>query len=81
MRALTLKPARNQRENDESKQEAFDVIADGVVVGRIFKTTASSARTAWMWTMLFDYRWPTHAYEASREAAMDAFARSWNRSS
>jgi hypothetical protein len=29
--------------------------------------------------MLFDYRWPTHGYAASREAAMAAFAKSWRR--
>jgi len=33
----------------------------------------------WMWTMLFDYRWPTHGYTVSREAAMTAFAKSWRR--
>jgi len=32
-----------------------------------------------MWTMLFNYRWPTHGYEATREAAMAAFAKSWQR--
>jgi hypothetical protein len=32
-----------------------------------------------MWTMLFDYRWPTHGYTVSREAAMTAFAKSWRR--
>jgi hypothetical protein len=30
--------------------------------------------------MLFDYRWPTHGYATSREAAMAAFAKSWRRS-
>ena len=29
--------------------------------------------------MLFDYRWPTHGYEPTREAAMAAFAKSWRR--
>jgi hypothetical protein len=29
--------------------------------------------------MLFDYRWPTHGYATSREAAMAAFAKSWRR--
>jgi hypothetical protein len=32
-----------------------------------------------MWTMLFDYRWPTHGYAASRERAMTEFAKSWRR--
>jgi len=30
-----------------------------------------------MWTMPFDYRWPTHGYAGTREAAMAAFAKSW----
>jgi hypothetical protein len=35
-----------------------------------------------MWTLIFDYhegRSPTHGYEATREAAMAAFTRSWRR--
>jgi hypothetical protein len=35
-----------------------------------------------MWTLAFEYRenrTPTHGYEASREAAMAAFAKSWRR--
>jgi hypothetical protein len=30
-----------------------------------------------MWTLAFADRTPTHGYEASREAAMAAFAKSW----
>ena len=36
----------------------------------------------WMWTLGFGYhedRTPTHGYEATREAAMAAFAKSWRR--
>jgi len=36
----------------------------------------------WMWALAFDYRedhTPTHGYEAAREAAMAAFAKSWRR--
>jgi hypothetical protein len=55
------------------------VLADGVAVGRTFKAAASPPGTPWMWTMLFDYRWPTHGYAATREAAMAAFAKSWRR--
>jgi len=29
----------------------------------------------WMWTFIF----PTHAYAATRQAAMTAFAKSWRR--
>jgi hypothetical protein len=35
-----------------------------------------------MWTLIFGYhedRSPTHGYEATREAAMAAFAKSWRR--
>jgi hypothetical protein len=36
----------------------------------------------WMWTLAFGHhedRTPTHGYEATREAAMAAFAESWRR--
>jgi hypothetical protein len=58
------------------------VLADGVVVGRIFNAAASPVGTPWMWTPAYGYhegRTPTHGYEATREAAMAAFARSWRR--
>jgi hypothetical protein len=60
----------------------YDVLADGVVVGRIFHAAASPVGSPWMWTLIFDYhegRSPTHGYEATREAAMAAFTRSWRR--
>ena len=59
----------------------FDVVANGEVVGRIFKAGVSVARP-WMWTLIFPRhagRSPTHGYEATREAAMAAFAKSWRR--
>jgi hypothetical protein len=64
------------------KDDNFDVLADGVVVGRIFNSTASPVGSPWMWTLIFGYhedRSPTHGYEATREAAMAAFAKSWRR--
>jgi hypothetical protein len=60
----------------------FDVLADGVLVGRIFKANASPVGASWMWTLAFGHhkdRTPTHGYEATREAAMAAFAKSWRR--
>jgi hypothetical protein len=54
------------------------VLADGVVVGRIFKANASPVGTPWMWTVAFGHhgdRTPTHGYAETREAAMAAFAR------
>jgi hypothetical protein len=55
-------------------------MADGAVVGRIFHAAAAPVGSPWMWT--FDYhegRSPKYGYEATREAAMAAFAKSWRR--
>ena len=61
-------------------QDNFDVIGpNGLVIGRIFKADVAPVGMPWMWTTLFDYRWPTHGFAASRETAMAAFAKSWRR--
>ena len=70
------------RPSREWKDEDYDVLADGVVVCRIFNAVASPVGLPWMWTLIFGYhedRSPTHGYEATREAAMAAFAKSWLR--
>jgi hypothetical protein len=57
-------------------------MADGAVVGRIFHAAAAPVGSPWMWTLIFDYhegRSPKYGYEATREAAMAAFAKSWRR--
>ena len=57
----------------------FDVLADGVVVGRIVKAAAAIVGTPWLWTLGYGHhedRSPTHGYGATREAAMAAFAKS-----
>ena len=41
---------------------------------------AAPVGTPWLWTLAFSQhedRTPTHGYEATREAAMAAFAKSW----
>jgi hypothetical protein len=56
------------------------VLANGVVVGRIFRAAASPVGTPWMWTLTYGHhkgRSPTHGHEPTREAAMAAFAKSW----
>jgi hypothetical protein len=59
----------------------YDVIGpDGLVIGRIFKVTTSPG--TWMWTLAYgdhENRTLTHGYEATRQAAMQAFGRSWYR--
>jgi hypothetical protein len=60
----------------------YDVLADGVVVGRIMETAAAPVGQPWMWILAFGHhedRTPTHGYAESREAAMAAFAKSWRR--
>jgi len=47
----------------------------------IFKVRLGGRRP-WMWTLASGHhkdRTPTHGYEATREAAMAAFAKSWRR--
>ncbi len=80
MGQLILKRASASRPFDEWNEDDFDVLADGIVVGRILKVHAAPVGTPWMWTLAFgqhEDRTPTH--EATREAAMAAFAKSWRR--
>jgi hypothetical protein len=79
---LVLKRASASRPSGEWNDDDFDVLADGVVVvGRIFKVHAAPVGTP-LWTLAFGHhedRTPTHGYEATREAAIAAFAKSWRR--
>ena len=67
----------------EWNDDDYDVLADGVVVGRIMKANAAPVGAPWTWTLvLFEHhkdRAPTHGYAATREAAMSAVAKSWRR--
>jgi hypothetical protein len=79
---LTLKRASTSRPSGEWNDDDFDVLAEGVVVGRIMRAAASPVDAPWLWTLAFGYhedRTPTHGYAATREAAMAAFAKSWRR--
>jgi hypothetical protein len=79
---LILKRASTSRSSGEWNDDDFDVLADGTVVGRIFKVHAAPEGSPWKWTLAFGYhedRTPTHGYEPTRDAAMTAFAKSWRR--
>ena len=79
---LLLKPASASRPSGEWNDDDYDILADGVVVGRIFKVHAAPVGQPWMWTLAFGHhedRTPTHGYAATREGAMTAFAKSWRR--
>ena len=66
----------------EWSEDDYDVLADGLVVGRILKAAAAPIGTPWLWTLAHGHhedRTPIYGYEATREAAMAAFAKSWRR--
>jgi hypothetical protein len=70
---LILKRASASRPSGEWNDEDFDVLADDVVVGRIFKANAAPVGTPWMWTLAFGHhedRSPTQGYAATRETAI-----------
>jgi len=73
-RPALSRPSGQWHDND------FDVVANGEIVGRIFKAGVSVARP-WMWTLILPHedRTPMHGYAGTREAAMAAFAKSWRR--
>jgi len=74
---LILKRASASRSSGYWSDDDFDVLANGEVVGRIFKANAAPVGEPWMWTLAFGHhedRTPTHGYAATREAAMAAFA-------
>jgi hypothetical protein len=59
-------------------------VSDGVLVGRIFLSPAAPDGRQRMWKLAYgqhEDRTPTHGYEATREAAMKAFAKSWRHES
>ena len=82
MTQLILKRASASCPSGEWGDDDYDVLDEGVVVGRIMKAMAAPEGTPWLWTLAYGYhkeRSLTHGYEATREAAMAAFAKSWRR--
>jgi hypothetical protein len=76
---LLLRQAQPSRAGAQGDDDYNVFGTDGIVIGRIFKATTSPAGTPWMWTLAYgdhEDRTPTHGYEATREAAMQAFAKS-----
>ncbi len=53
--SLILKRASASRPSGEWNDDDFDVLADGVVVGRIMKAAAVSVGQSWMWTLSFEH--------------------------
>jgi hypothetical protein len=60
----------------------YDVLFEGNLVGRIYCGKSGSGDKPWFWGLAYGYhkdRTPMHGYEDSREAAMAAFRKSWDR--
>jgi hypothetical protein len=75
---LTLKRANASRPSGQWRHDDYDVICDGAVVGRIMHTPAAPEARPWRWSARLRLSWrshPTFGYEATREAAMAAFAK------
>src|SRR5262249_53510280 len=77
---LILKRASASRPSGERSEDDYDVLAEGVVVGRIMRAIVAPVESPLFWTLAYGYhhnRRPSHGYAATREAAMAAFAKSW----
>ena len=82
MATLILKRASASRPSGVWSDDDYDVLAEGEVVGRIMKAIAAPVGSPWFWTLAYGYhrdRNPTHGYAETREAAMAAFKKSWER--
>ncbi|SRR6266540_157547 len=61
--------------SSKPREDDYDVLVDGAVVGCIVKAAAASVGPPWLWTLAFGHhedRTPTHSYELTREDAMAA---------
>jgi hypothetical protein len=81
MSALILERASASRPSGQWRDDDYDVLEDSVVVGRIFLVPTAPEGRPWMWASGHngDPRRAAHGYEPTREAAMQAFAKSWRR--
>ena len=79
---LLLKRASTSRSSGEWSDDDYDVLAGGVVVGRILKSAAAPVGMPWLWTLAYGHhedRTPIYGYAPTRKAPMAAFAKSRRR--
>jgi hypothetical protein len=82
MGQLVLERANASRPFGQWREDDYDVLENGVVVGRIFLLAVVGPESRpWMWASGHngDIDRAAHGYEQTREAAMAAFAKSWRR--
>jgi hypothetical protein len=80
---LILKRALASIAFGEWHGEDYDVLANGVVVSRIFTSLVAPKDAPWFWSLAHAHvstRRPTSGNAATRDEAMAAFAKSWRRS-
>ena len=78
IKSLVLKRGDPSRRRPDD----YDVLENGVIVGRIFTVPTAPQGRPWMWARGHGGRHierAAHGYEATREAAMAAFKKSWQR--
>ena len=73
--SLILKRANNSRLSGRWSDDDYDVLENGVVVGRIFKVPVPPQDRPWMWASGHngEIRRAAHGYEPTHEAARAAF--------
>src|SRR5262245_62467207 len=81
-RSLILKRPSASRSSGHWRDDDYDVLEDGIVVGRIFCLDAVGPQgRPWMWASGHngDIKRAAHGYADTREAATAAFAKSRRR--
>jgi hypothetical protein len=79
---LLLRQAQASRAGAQGDGDSDVIGTDAIVIEHIFSATTSPVGAPWMWTLAYgdhEDRAPTHGYEATLQAAMHSFARSWHR--
>jgi hypothetical protein len=56
MSSLILKRASASRTSGEWREDHYDVLAEGIVVGRIMKAAAAPLGTPWFWKLAYGHR-------------------------
>jgi hypothetical protein len=81
MAPLILKRASASRPSGQWREDDYDVLKNGVIVGRIFNVPVAPANRPWMWASGHngDIKRAAYGYAPTREAAMAAFSKSWQR--
>jgi hypothetical protein len=80
--SLILKRGNLSRSSGQWSDDDYDVLENGVVVGRIVLEPAAPAGRQWAWASghsADSIKRARDGYEPTREAAMAAFAKSWRR--